>query len=120
MNVDGAEYEHFIGGRRFNDFGDGLSISDFRNLIFVQPNIVAKEFQWLRILGVGDRVDKQKKNRGEEHLSESYFDQHCLTISFRPFLEYQGFLTFISCPARAMRTTPADTQWRQTATAVRK
>ena len=120
IDVDGTEYEHFIWRARFDYFGDGLSVSDFSDLIFVQPDIVAKEFQRLGVLGVGDRVDKQKKNRGEEHLSESYFDQHCLAIPFRPFLEYQDFLTFISCPARAMRTIPGDKQWKQRATAVRR
>src|SRR4029077_3566598 len=103
LHIDGAEDEHFIWRAGFNYLGKGLSISNCRNLIFVQPNIVAKEFEWFNVLGIGRRLDKRKQKRGEEYFSESDCNQHCLAAPFKPFL-----FAFISCPTRATQTALED------------
>src|SRR4029077_10987650 len=77
-HIHRTEYEHFIRRAGFNYPGDGFPTSNCRNLIFVQPNIVAKEFQWLNVLGIGDRLEKRKQKRECEYFRRSGCNQHCL------------------------------------------
>src|SRR5580693_4986322 len=66
-HIHRTEYEHFIRRAGFNYPGNGFSTSNCRNLIFVQPNIVAKESQWLNVLGIADRLEQRKQKRGYEY-----------------------------------------------------
>src|SRR5215813_7193401 len=51
LNINRTKYEYFIRRARFDDLGNRFSVSDCRNLILFQPDIVAKEFEWFDVLG---------------------------------------------------------------------
>ena len=72
LNIDGAEYKHLIWSAGFHYFRNRFSVSDRRNLIFFQPNIIAEEFEWLDVLRIrGRKLDKGKQKQDEDHSWES-------------------------------------------------
>ncbi len=72
LHIHGAEYKHLIRRARFHYFCNRFSVANRCNLIIFQPNMVAKEFEWLDVLRIGGgKMDKGKQKQGEEQPWES-------------------------------------------------